>query len=210
MGEIDLIFKHFPSLSKKQKEQIGMLESLYREWNSKINVISRKDMDSFYVHHVLHSMSIAKICHFEKGQDVADVGCGGGFPSIPLAILYPEVHFTAVDSIAKKISVVKAVSEALELENITAYASRIEAIDKQFDFIVSRAVTNMPDFVKFVWGKLRKGHKANLPNGILYLKGGDMTEELERTHLLWHRIAIKDLFDDEYFTTKEIVYTEKK
>lgn len=209
MSERDLIFKYFPTLTDRQKEQIDMLESLYAKWNSMINVISRKDMDSFYVHHVLHSLSIAKICCFAKGQNVADVGCGGGFPSIPLAILFPDVNFTAIDSIAKKITVVRAVSEQLGLGNITAVTSRAEALDQKFDFIVSRAVTNMPDFVRIVWSNLRKGSQANLPNGILYLKGGDMDEELLRTHLRWHRIKINELFDEDYFSTKEIVYTEK-
>ena len=200
-----LLLKYFPKLSDVQQQQFGQLYDLYCEWNSKINVVSRKDIDELYLRHVLHSLGIAKVVDFNDGTKVLDVGTGGGFPGIPLAILYPKCSFYLVDSINKKITVVKAISEAIGLQNVKATHSRVEAIDDTFDFVVSRAVTSMPTFVKWVKSKINKKSNNNLKNGILYLKGGDLTEELKsfKTTTIFN---LSDFFDEDFFETKKVVY----
>lgn len=206
---VELIEKYFPELTDTQRRQFAALRDVYAEWNAKINVISRKDFDSLYLHHVLHSLAIARVCRFDAGARVVDVGCGGGFPSVPLAILFPETEFTAVDSIRKKITVVEGVREALGLTNLHPVNARIEAVEGGFDYVVSRAVTDMATFVGWVWNKIRKGEHGSLPNGILYLKGGDLTAELAATRRSWQRTPIRNLFSEEFFDTKEVVYTQK-
>lgn len=203
------ILKQFPNLSDSQIEQFRKLEHLYQDWNAKINVISRKDIDELYTKHVLHSLAIAKIQKFEPGTYVLDVGTGGGFPGIPLAILFPETRFYLIDVILKKINVVKAVAEALELRNVKAEQMRAENVKGDFDFIVSRAVTNMPDFVEWVKGKIKKLHKHELKNGILYLKGGDLTEELKGFPKATE-YNISDFFGNEFFETKKVVHLPLK
>lgn len=206
---ISLIEKYFPSLSEHQKEQYRSLYALYADWNSKINVVSRKDFEQLYLRHILHSLAIAKVCQFEAGAKVLDVGCGGGFPSVPLAIMFPEVQFISADSIGKKITVVKGVCEGAGITNIDARHTRVEQIPEKFDYIISRAVTEMPQFVKWIWNKIERGQKGTLPNGILYLKGGDLTEELSATKLNWKEYQIADFFEEEFFETKKVVYTSK-
>ena len=207
MDSVALIEKYFDNLSEQQREQFARLGEVYQEWNSKINVISRKDMEHVYLHHILHSLAIAKVCCFEDGAKVLDVGCGGGFPSVPLAIMFPNVHFTSCDSIGKKIRVVEGVCEAVGIRNIRTVNGRVEQLKEQFDYIVSRAVTDMPTFVDWVRGMVRKGQKGTLPNGILYLKGGDLTEELRASRRKWIRHNISELFEEEFFETKQVVYS---
>ena len=204
---VELIQKYFPNLTEKQIEQFIKLDELYKEWNEKINVISRKDMDSLYEKHILHSMGIAKVMAFSDRTKVLDIGTGGGFPGIPLAILFPEVHFTLVDSIGKKITVVKEVSEGNGLKNITAIHSRAEDIKGQFHFVVSRAVTQMPVFLHWLRGKFDKEQFNPKHNGVLYLKGGDLAEEL--AGLKSEIFNLKDYFEGEFFETKKIVYLSK-
>lgn len=206
---ISLIEKYFPSLSEKQREQFTALHDLYADWNAKINVVSRKDFDQLYLRHILHSLAIAKVCQFEAGARVLDVGCGGGFPSVPLAIMFPGTQFVSADSIGKKITVVKGVCEGAEIRNIDARNTRVEQIPEKFDYVVSRAVTEMPAFVKWIWNKIEKGQKGTLPNGILYLKGGDLTEELAATRMKWREYNISEFFEEEFFETKKVVYTQK-
>ena len=206
---MDEILKYFPNLTDVQKEQFAKLDFLYHDWNEKINVISRKDIDALYTKHILHSLGIAKIMKFEPGATVLDVGNGGGFPGIPLAILFPETRFYLIDVIAKKIKVVQGVVDALELKNVKAEQKRAELVKGDFDFIVSRAVTNMPDFVSWIKDKIKKQHKHTLKNGILYLKGGDLTEELKdfpNTTLY----DLAEIFDDEFFETKKVVHLPLK
>lgn len=206
---MDEIIKHFPNLTEIQVQQFQKLEELYKDWNAKINVISRKDIDQLYVNHVLHSLAIAKIQAFEAGTYVLDVGTGGGFPGIPLAILFPETRFYLIDVILKKITVVKAVAEALELKNVKAEQLRAENVKGDYDFIISRAVTNMPDFVSWIKDKIKKTHKHNLKNGILYLKGGDLTEELKDfPKATEYNIAA--FFDNDFFETKKVVHLPLK
>lgn len=207
MDSIALVEKYFDNLTDKQREQFSRLGEVYAEWNAKINVISRKDMEHIYLHHILHSLAIAKICHFADGAEVLDVGCGGGFPSVPLAILFPNVRFTSCDSIGKKIRVVEGVCQAVGIENIRTVNGRAEQLKAKFDYIVSRAVTDMPTFVKWVKGSIRKGQKGSLPNGILYLKGGDLSEELRASGRKWVRYYISDNFEEEFFETKQVVYS---
>ena len=204
---VELIQKYFPNLTEKQIEQFIKLDELYKEWNEKINVISRKDMDSLYEKHILHSMGIAKVMEFSDRTKVLDIGTGGGFPGIPLAILFPEVHFTLVDSIGKKITVVKEVSDGIGLKNITAIHSRAEDIKGQFHFVVSRAVTQMPVFLRWLRGKFDKEQFNPKHNGLLYLKGGDLAEEL--AGLKSEIFNLKDYFEGEFFETKKVVYLSK-
>ena len=206
---MEFILKYFPELTEVQISQFQQLEALYHDWNSKINVISRKDIDQLYVKHVLHSLAIAKIQKFEPGTYVLDVGTGGGFPGIPLAILFPETRFYLIDVILKKINVVKAVAEALELKNVKAEQMRAENVKGDFDFIVSRAVTNMPDFVSWIKDKIKKQQKHELKNGILYLKGGDLTEELASFPNATE-YTISDFFEGEFFETKKVVHLPLK
>lgn len=207
--KMEEILKYFPNLTDIQKQQFEKLEELYDDWNAKINVISRKDIDELYTKHVLHSLAIAKIQKFEPGTYILDVGTGGGFPGIPLAILFPETRFYLIDVILKKINVVKAVAEALELKNLKAEQIRAENVKGDFDFIVSRAVTNMPDFVSWIKDKIKKQNKHELKNGILYLKGGDLTEELKDFPKATE-YNISEFFDNEFFETKKVVHLPLK
>ena len=205
----DLIIKYFPDITERQKEQFEHLGTLYQEWNARINVVSRKDMEHLYTRHILHSLAIAKVCQFEAGARVLDIGCGGGFPSVPLAIMFPEVEFVGCDSIAKKIRVVEGVKEGAEINNLRAVNCRAEQLGEKFDYVVSRAVTEMARFMPWAWPLLRKGQKGTLPNGILYLKGGELAEELAATRRHWDLYDIHTMFDDEFFDTKRVVYTKK-
>jgi 16S rRNA (guanine527-N7)-methyltransferase len=206
---MDEILKQFPNLSDNQILQFQKLQGLYEDWNAKINVISRKDIDELYTRHVLHSLGIAKIIEFRPGSRIMDVGTGGGFPGIPLAILHPEVDFYLIDVIAKKIKVVNEVATGLGLKNVKAEQKRAELVKQEFDFIVSRAVTNMPDFVKWVDDKVAKKQNHELANGILYLKGGDLTEELEDFPKAT-QYNLSDFFSDEFFETKKVVHLPLK
>jgi 16S rRNA (guanine527-N7)-methyltransferase len=206
---MELIQKYFSSLSDTQKEQFSKLFDLYSDWNAKINVVSRKDIDELYLRHVLHSLGIAKVLQFKDGTNIMDVGTGGGFPGIPLAIIYPECHFHLVDSVNKKLKVINAVAEGLGLTNIKTSHKRAEDIDERFDFIVSRAVTAMPSFVGWVKNKVNKKSKNELKNGILYLKGGDLTEELKD----FPKATIynlTDFFEEDFFETKKLVHLPLK
>ncbi|WP_103071712.1 16S rRNA (guanine(527)-N(7))-methyltransferase RsmG [Aquimarina sediminis] len=206
---MDILLKYFPNLTEEQRLQFSKLGDLYTEWNSKINVISRKDIESLYERHILHSLGIAKIQEFKPQTLVLDVGTGGGFPGIPLAILFPETDFYLVDVIAKKIRVVNEVAAALDLKNVKAEQRRAGTFDERFDFIVSRAVTNMPDFVKWVRKNITKKSVHELQNGILYLKGGDLTEELSAfPKAVEHNLS--DFFEEEFYDTKKVVYLPLK
>ena len=204
---IQIINKYIPNLSEEQKSQFQQLENLYKDWNEKINVISRKDIDEFYERHVLHSLGIAKIMDFADGTKVLDIGTGGGFPGIPLAILFPNTEFTLVDSIGKKITVVKGVAESLGLKNVKAYHERAEKIKDKFHFVVSRAVTQMPVFLRWLKGKFEKEQFNPKHNGVLYLKGGDLGEEL--AGIKCEIYNLKDQFGEEFFDTKKVVYLSK-
>lgn len=205
----DIIFKYFPNLTETQKDQFQHLEDLYQDWNQKINVVSRKDIDELYLRHVLHSLGIAKIQNFLPGTSILDVGTGGGFPGIPLALLFPESQFTLVDAIGKKVKVVEEVIEGLGITNVTAIHTRVEDLNTQFDFIVSRAVAAMPTFVRWVKGRIRKESVHDLKNGILYLKGGDLAEEL-RNYRTVHIYDLSDYFEEDFFETKKVVYLPLK
>lgn len=204
---VDLILKYFPEITDHQKQQFADLEKLYLEWNEKINVISRKDTESLYEKHVLHSLGIAKVMPFAPGTKVLDVGTGGGFPGIPLAILFPEAQFTLVDSIGKKISVVNAVAEGVGLTNLTAIHGRAEKVKDKFHFVVSRAVTQMPEFLRWLKGKFEKEQFNAKHNGVLYLKGGDLAEEL--AGLRCEIFDLKRYFYEDFFETKKVVYLSK-
>lgn len=206
---VQTVLSYFSDLTPEQISKMEALESLYTEWNARINVISRKDIDELYVRHVVHSLGIAKVQPFMPGSDILDVGTGGGFPGIPLAIMFPETKFHLVDAIGKKIKVVQAVAEALELDNVTASHQRAEKVKGQFDFVVSRAVTTMPDFVKWVKGKTKKESVHQLKNGILYLKGGDLTEELA-TYRNATLYDLKQYFEEPFFETKKVVHLPLK
>ncbi|MGE0089373.1 MAG: 16S rRNA (guanine(527)-N(7))-methyltransferase RsmG [Bacteroidales bacterium] len=203
---MEVIEKYFSNLSNTQKSQLSQLQNLYSDWNNKINVISRKDIDKLYERHVLHSLSIAKIISFKKNTTILDVGTGGGFPGIPLAIMFPDCRFHLVDSIGKKITVVKEVSKALNLKNITTEHTRVEQLTTNYDFIISRAVTSFPEFYKWVKPKISKNSFNELKNGIIYLKGGDLNEELQDFITKVKIFRIADIFNEEFFETKKIVY----
>ena len=205
----DLILSYFPDITERQRQQFESLGALYEEWNARLNVVSRKDMEHLYTRHILHSLAIAKVCQFEAGAHVVDIGCGGGFPSVPLAIMFPEVEFVGCDSIAKKIRVVEGIKAGAGIDNLTAVNSRAEQLGQKFDYVVSRAVTEMARFMPWAWPLLRKGQKGTLPNGILYLKGGELAEELAATRRHWDLYDIRTMFDDEFFDTKRVVYTKK-
>ena len=203
---MDIIKKYFNNLSDQQLQHFAALDSLYREWNAKINVISRKDIDNLYSHHVLHSLGIAKVVNFRPGTRLLDVGTGGGFPGIPLAILYPECEFVLVDSIGKKIKVANAVIEALGLTNVTALHRNVMEEKRKFDFVVSRAVMDTGELVKLVRKNVTRESKNSLPNGLICLKGGDLTNELapfKRAAETWN---LADYFKDEFFETKQVIY----
>ena len=206
MQTADIIFNYFPGIDESQRKQFGELHSLYSLWNEKINVISRKDIDNLYINHVLHSLGIAKVLQFRPSADVLDVGTGGGFPGIPLAILFPETHFHLVDSIGKKITVVKNVAEALQLKNVTAEQIRAEEIKDSYDFIVSRAVTRLKEFYGWIHKKTKTASIHPIQNGILYLKGGDLDEELAELKKAYTVFDLNDYFQEEFFETKKVVY----
>ncbi|WP_149304742.1 16S rRNA (guanine(527)-N(7))-methyltransferase RsmG [Pareuzebyella sediminis] len=206
---VEIVFKYFPNLSEHQRNQFSLLSELYKDWNQKINVVSRKDIEELYVRHVLHSLGIAKIQMFEKGASILDVGTGGGFPGIPLAILHPDVQFTLVDSIGKKIKVVDEVIKGLQLQNVSTVNSRVEEIEGQFDFIVSRAVAAMPTFTHWVKGRIKKESVHHRRNGILYLKGGNLTEELKNYKTV-EIFTLSEYFNEDFFETKKVVYLPLK
>jgi 16S rRNA (guanine527-N7)-methyltransferase len=206
LQDASIIFNYFPDLSEKQKSQFEQLGPLYRDWNEKINVISRKDIDNLYINHILHSLAIAKVIQFLPDASVLDVGTGGGFPGLPLAILFPQTEFHLVDSIGKKITVVKEVAEAIGLENMTAEQIRAEQVRFKYDFIVSRAVTRMKEFYGWVQHKVKADSKHSLDNGILYLKGGDLDEEMNEMKKRYSIYELPDYFKEEFFETKKIVY----
>ena len=203
---MDIICKYLLELSQKQKSQFAQLLPLYIDWNSKINVISRKDIDYLYERHVLHSLSIAKVIQFKKDTSILDAGTGGGFPGIPLAIYFPEVQFHLVDSIGKKITVVNEISKALGLSNITAEKARVENIDNKYDFVISRAVTSLPVFSKWVFPLISKQQNNSISNGILYIKGGDIADELSQLKYHSKIYPISQFFDEPFFDTKQIIH----
>lgn len=206
---MELITHYFPEITPDQRDKFAALQELYKDWNSKINVVSRKDVEELYLRHVLHSLGIAKVQQFNPGANILDVGTGGGFPGIPLAILFPETNFRLVDSIGKKIKVVNEVSEGLGLTNVVTTNSRVEEIDGNFDFIVSRAVAAMPTFVHWVKGKIAKESKHELKNGILYLKGGDLTEELQ-DYPKATIYNLSDFYKEDFYETKKVVHLPLK
>jgi 16S rRNA (guanine527-N7)-methyltransferase len=206
---VELIKHYFADIDESQIKQFEKIAEVYKDWNQKINVVSRKDIDEIYIRHVLHSLGVAKVQSFLPGSKVLDVGTGGGFPGIPLAILFPETQFTLVDSIGKKIKVVEEVVDALELKNVTAINDRVENISGDFDFIVSRAVAVMPSFVHWVKGKIAKESKHDRKNGILYLKGGDLSEEL-RPYRTVEIFELSKIFKEDFFDTKKVVYLPMK
>lgn len=202
---MDIVLKYFPDLSQVQINQLSALDDLYKDWNSKINVISRKDMDHFYERHVLHSLGIAKVKPFPKNSKVLDVGTGGGFPGIPLAILFPESKFLLIDSIGKKIKVVQEISRAIKLENVVAEQLRAEDVTRNFNFIVSRAVTRLSPFYGWINKKIIKSDSEN-ETGILYLKGGELEEELAEIDVSKQLFSLSNYFEEEFFETKKVVY----
>ena len=208
MPTADLIFHYFPNLTANQKDQFSKLFDVYKKWNDQINVVSRKDFEFFYERHVLHSLGIAKIIRFQPETSVLDVGTGGGFPGIPLAIMFPETDFLLVDSIGKKIKVVNAVQEELGLMNVRAEHRRAEEVKEKFDFVISRAVTRMNEFLPWVQGKFKSKGRNGYPNGIFYLKGGDLTEELKEVKQYMEVIELSDFFKEPFFETKKVVYVK--
>lgn len=206
MQSADIIFSYFPDLTEVQKQQFAKLFALYKDWNEKINVISRKDIDNLYVNHVLHSLGIAKVITFQPGAGILDVGTGGGFPGIPLAILFPEARFHLVDSIGKKITVVKNVAAGIGLTNVRAEQIRAEQIKGEYDFVVSRAVTRLKEFYGWIHQKVKKRSVHAKDNGILYLKGGDLEEELNELKRPYQLIDLTGFFKEDFFETKKVVY----
>ena len=204
----DLLLKYFPSITARQIEQFNRLPALYSHWNNQINVISRKDIGQLFERHILHSLGIAKVISFLPGEKVLDVGTGGGFPGIPLAILFPDTEFYLVDSIGKKIKVVQGIADALGLQNVKAAHLRAEQVNEKFDFVVSRAVTRLKEFYPWVKGKFNKQSKNKMPNGILYLKGGDLEQEIAEAGLAVQQYYLKDYFDEEFFETKQVIYVK--
>jgi 16S rRNA (guanine527-N7)-methyltransferase len=204
----DQLFTYFPGLTTTQQQQFEQLPELYEFWNNQINVISRKDIDQLFERHVLHSLTIAKIMPFLPGEKVLDVGTGGGFPGIPLAILFPDTQFYLVDSIGKKIKVVQEVVKALGLKNVRAAHLRAEQVNEKFDFVVSRAVTRLNEFYPWIKNKFSKTSKNSLPNGVLYLKGGDLTEEIAESGLIVQQFYLKNYFPEEFFETKQVIYVK--
>lgn len=203
------ILKYFPQLTARQRQQFGALYELYGEWNARINVVSRKDFDGLYLKHILHSLAIAKACSFDDGARIIDIGTGGGFPAVPLAILFPDAHFTAVDSIGKKILVAAEVAKAAGIGNLTAVNMRAEEVAGRFDYAVSRAVTDAATLIKWIWPKIERGQKGSLRSGMLLLKGGDLSEELAAAGRKYTSFDISDWFDEEFFATKKVIYIEK-
>lgn len=206
----DLIFKYFPDLSPAQQQQYRQLPELYQFWNSQINVISRKDIDLLFERHVLHSLGIAKVISFLSGETVMDVGTGGGFPGIPLAVMFPDTQFLLVDSIGKKIKVVNEIAKAIGLKNLKAEHVRAEQVPGKFDFVVSRAVTQLKDFYPWVKGKFNSTSKNTIPNGILYLKGGDLAQEIKESGLAVKQFDLKNYFSEDFFETKQVIYIKGK
>ncbi len=204
----DQLFSYFPNLTSVQQQQFKQLPDLYEYWNNQINVISRKDIDQLFERHVLHSLGIAKVMEFLPGENVLDVGTGGGFPGIPLAILFPETQFYLVDSIGKKIKVVQEVATALQLKNVRASHLRAEQVDEKFDFVISRAVTRLKEFYPWVKSKFNKTSKNSLPNGILYLKGGELADEIKESGLKVKQFYLMDYFAEEFFETKQVIYVK--
>ncbi|HLL96836.1 MAG TPA: 16S rRNA (guanine(527)-N(7))-methyltransferase RsmG [Spirosoma sp.] len=207
---IDLLLKYFPNLTTEQQERFAALDGLYRDWNAKINVISRQDIDSLYEKHVLHSLGIAKIVQFKPGTEILDVGTGGGFPGIPLSILFPMADFHLVDSIGKKIRVVQEVADALGLTNVKAEQVRVEQLTTTYDFVVSRAVTRLKPFLGWMRYKIHKRGNNDRPNGVLYLKGGDLTGELAEVADRYRIYDLSDYFEEPFFDTKKVIYVPKK
>ncbi|MFT7343651.1 MAG: 16S rRNA (guanine527-N7)-methyltransferase [Lentimonas sp.] len=207
-SDVGIIFKHFPNLTQVQKDQFTQLFDLYQDWNSKINVISRKDTENFYERHVLHSLGIAKVQEFKDGSLIMDIGTGGGFPGIPLAILYPNCRFVLVDSIGKKIKVVEGVAEELGLTNVKAINNRAETVLSSFDFIVSRAVTKMPEFLSWIKNKTKSKNKHELKNGVLYLKGGDLSDEMKEVKQKHKSFDLYKEFEYEFFESKKVIHVE--
>lgn len=206
MQSVDIIFSYFPDLTAIQKQHFANLYALYSDWNEKINIVSRKDIENLYVNHVLHSLGIAKVISFKPGASILDVGTGGGFPGIPLAILFPETNFHLVDSIGKKIKVVKNVSDAIGLKNIKAEQIRAEQVKGNYDFVISRAVTRLKEFYGWIHQKVKKKSIHEKDNGILYLKGGDLEEELNELKRPYQITDLSDFFKEEFFETKKVVY----
>ena len=205
---MNIVNKYFPEITNWQSEQFAILGGLYFGWNSRINVISRKDIDHLYERHVLHSLSIARVINFAPGARVLDVGTGGGFPGVPLAILFPETNFHLIDSIGKKLKIVDAVVETLQLQNVTTQHIRAEQLTGKYDFVVSRAVTSIPTFLPWMKNKFYRQNKHTLPNGMFFLKGGDLTAELlpycDRVTVF----NIKDFFEEEFFEEKKVIFME--
>lgn len=213
---IAIITKYFPNITDRQKQQFAALKPLYTEWNERINVISRKDMDSLYLHHILHSLAIAALIKFKPQTHILDIGTGGGFPGIPLAIMFPECQFMLIDSIGKKIKVVEAVAQSLELQNVTAAQIRAENVKQKFDFITGRAVTELSVFTSWIWNKIELNGQNALPNGIICLKGGNLAEEIEATKKRFHlsekqivEYPIPQFFTEEFFETKKLIYIQR-
>ncbi len=203
---MDIITRYFPHLTEDQKSKFAALDELYRDWNSKINVISRKDIDNLYTHHVLHSLAIARYTAFKNGTNIMDVGTGGGFPGVPLAIMMPNVHFLMIDSIGKKLNVAREISKAIGLQNVEFNHARVEDEKRLFDFVVSRAVMPLQDLVKVTHKNIVKQQNNALPNGIICLKGGDLTEETKPFKKYVEIMPLTDFFEEEFFETKKLVY----